>query len=46
MFSIILPLRIDPERVMEQKLEAAFRGTLAGRRIWAEAQPARPTAPM
>lgn len=35
MFSLILPLRIDRERVNEQKLESQFRGTLAGRRAWA-----------
>lgn len=34
MFSLILPLRVDKERASEQKLESAFRGTLAGRRTW------------
>jgi signal transduction histidine kinase len=32
MFSVILPLRLDPDRAAEMKLEMAFRGTLAGRR--------------
>jgi signal transduction histidine kinase len=32
MFSIILPLRIDPERAAEMKLEMAFRGTLNSQR--------------
>jgi signal transduction histidine kinase len=31
MFSVILPLRLDPSRVAEAKLEAGFRGTLATR---------------
>jgi signal transduction histidine kinase len=35
MFSVILPLRIDPDRAAEMKLEMAFRGTLAGRRALA-----------
>jgi signal transduction histidine kinase len=34
MFSLILPLKVDRERQAEQKLESAFRGTLAGRRAW------------
>lgn len=34
MFSIILPLRIDVEVAAEHRLEAALRGTLAGRREW------------
>lgn len=34
MFSLILPLKVDKERASEQKLESAFRGTLAGRRAW------------
>jgi two-component system sensor histidine kinase BarA len=34
MFSIILPLRIDTEVAAEHRLEAALRGTLAGRREW------------
>lgn len=34
MFSIILPLRIDAGKASEQRLEAALRGTLAGRRDW------------
>ncbi len=34
MFSLILPLRLDPGRAAETRLEAAFRGTLAGRRAW------------
>ncbi|QYK47126.1 MAG: HAMP domain-containing histidine kinase [Phycisphaeraceae bacterium] len=34
MFSIILPLAIDQSHAAEQKLEAALRGTLAGRREW------------
>ncbi len=32
MFSVILPLKIDPERAAEMKLEMAFRGTLATQR--------------
>jgi two-component system sensor histidine kinase BarA len=35
MFSLILPVRPDPGRVEEQKLESAFRGKLAERRAWA-----------
>lgn len=35
MFSVILPVRIDGNMAAEQKLEAALRGTLAGRREWA-----------
>lgn len=34
MFSLILPLKVDLSRAREQKLESAFRGTLAGRRAW------------
>jgi signal transduction histidine kinase len=34
MFSLILPVKLDPARAAEQKLESAFRGTLAGRRAW------------
>jgi len=34
MFSVILPLKVDRDRASEQKLESAFRGTLAGRRAW------------
>lgn len=34
MFSLILPLRIDPDRAAEQKLEAGFRGALSGHRPW------------
>jgi two-component system sensor histidine kinase BarA len=34
MFSLILPLRIDPERAAEQKLEASFRGALVGAKAW------------
>jgi signal transduction histidine kinase len=32
MFSLILPLKVDRERVSEQKLEAKFRSALAARR--------------
>jgi len=32
MFSIILPMRIDPERADEHRLEMAFRGSLAGQK--------------
>jgi two-component system, NarL family, sensor histidine kinase BarA len=32
MFSLILPLKLDPGRATEQKLESQFRGALAGRR--------------
>jgi two-component system, NarL family, sensor histidine kinase BarA len=35
MFSLILPLKLDPGRVTEQRLESAFRGALAGRRAMA-----------
>ncbi|MCA9298722.1 MAG: HAMP domain-containing protein [Phycisphaerales bacterium] len=34
MFSLILPIELDVDRRAEQDLEAAFRGTLAGRRAW------------
>lgn len=34
MFSLILPVRPDPERWREQKLEGAFRGALAAQRGW------------
>lgn len=34
MFSIIMPLSIDPALAAEHRLEAALRGTLAGRRDW------------
>jgi signal transduction histidine kinase len=34
MFSLIVPLSIDPERVEEARLEARFRGTLARRNDW------------
>ncbi|MEM1329246.1 MAG: HAMP domain-containing sensor histidine kinase [Planctomycetota bacterium] len=34
MFSLIVPLALDRERTEEMKLEARFRGTLAGRRTW------------
>jgi two-component system, NarL family, sensor histidine kinase BarA len=37
MFSLILPARMDSQRVEEAKLEAAFRGSLAGRRSWVKA---------
>ena len=33
MFSVIIPLEIDPERAEESKLEAKFRGALASRRV-------------
>lgn len=34
MFSLLLPLSMDAERTSEQKLEAGFRGALAGRKVW------------
>ncbi len=34
MFSIIMPLSIDAAQAAEHRLEAALRGTLAGRRDW------------
>jgi two-component system sensor histidine kinase BarA len=34
MFSLIVPLRFDPELVEETRLEARFRGTLARRNVW------------
>ena len=36
MFSLILPRRLNPDRITEQRLEAHFRGALAGRRGWRE----------
>lgn len=36
MFSVILPVKIDPGRAREMRLEMAFRGTLAGRKGGAE----------
>lgn len=33
MFSLILPLRIDPERAKEQKLESSFRGALTAQKV-------------
>lgn len=35
MFSLILPLSIEPSQAAESELESRFRGTLAGRRAWA-----------
>jgi signal transduction histidine kinase len=35
MFSLILPVKLNPERASEQRLEGVFRGALAGRRAWA-----------
>lgn len=35
MFSLILPLKIDPSRVAEQSLESRFRASLANTRAWA-----------
>jgi two-component system sensor histidine kinase BarA len=35
MFSLILPITLDPARVTEQKLESQFRSALAGRRSMA-----------
>ncbi len=37
MFSLIVPLRLDPSKIEETKLEARFRGTLHGRRSWSDA---------
>lgn len=34
MFSLIIPMRVDRERVQEQQLEAQFRGALASPRAW------------
>lgn len=34
MFSLIIPLRVNPERMQEQHLEAQFRGALAAPRSW------------
>ncbi|MCH7791198.1 MAG: HAMP domain-containing histidine kinase [Planctomycetes bacterium] len=36
MFSLIIPVRINPDRIAETRLESAFRGTLAGRREWTD----------
>ncbi|MCC6678975.1 MAG: HAMP domain-containing histidine kinase [Phycisphaerales bacterium] len=35
MFSLILPLRLDPTATAESQLEARFKGALAGRASWA-----------
>lgn len=35
MFSLILPVAIDHERAQEQRLESAFRGSLAAQKVWA-----------
>ena len=32
MFSLILPVRVDPARAAEMRLEMAFRGSLAAQR--------------
>lgn len=37
MFSLILPLRLDPALAAEHRLEASFRNTLSGRRSWISA---------
>ncbi|GAB4383901.1 MAG: hypothetical protein Kow0022_04920 [Phycisphaerales bacterium] len=42
MFSLIVPLRLDPTKIEETKLEARFRGTLSGRREWSEADTRQP----
>lgn len=34
MFSLIVPLKIDPEESAVRRLEHTFRGSLAGRRTW------------
>lgn len=34
MFSLILPLKLDPQRLAETKLESRFRGALQDRRSW------------
>ncbi len=34
MFSLIVPVTLDPERIAERTLEARFRGALAGSRDW------------
>jgi len=34
MFSLILPLELDPSRVAETNLEARFRGSLGAKRAW------------
>ena len=36
MFSLIVPLKLDPDRVRATELEGRFRGALAGRRAWDE----------
>lgn len=36
MFSLIVPLRLDPDRIKAAELEGKFRGALAGRRPWDE----------
>ncbi len=38
MFSLILPTKLDEDRLAEAKLEAQFRGSLASRRIWSTAK--------
>ncbi len=35
MFSLIIPLKVDPEESAVRRLEHTFRGSLAGRRTWA-----------
>ena len=47
MFSLILPLKLNPIRAEETRLELAFRGTLAGRAAPppAAAEPPAPDAP-
>jgi two-component system, NarL family, sensor histidine kinase BarA len=34
MFSLIIPMKVNPERIEEQRLEAQFRGALASPRTW------------
>ena len=39
MFSLIVPLRLDPEKVRTAALEGKFRGALSGRRAWMDEEP-------
>ncbi|QOJ01549.1 MAG: HAMP domain-containing histidine kinase [Phycisphaeraceae bacterium] len=34
MFSLLIPVKIDPEEAAVQRLEGKFRGALSGRRVW------------
>ncbi len=42
MFSLIVPLKLDPEQIRTTQLEAKFRGSLTGRRDWDESTDTSP----